>query len=99
MGADFGGISYGRRQRHGRSERAAAPEAGEGWRGGRDRIGRDRRSPALCLEGQEKAQALGSSAAVPFFEPHQLIVIAVGRIGGVKLRFEFSAAVQIIASN
>src|SRR2546430_6964534 len=52
------------------------------------------RSPALRLEGQEEAARLASFAPVPFFEPHQLIVIAVRRVGRVQLGGERLASRQ-----
>ena len=49
---------------------------------------------SLRLQGQEEAAPLSSCAAVPFFKPHQLIVIAIGRVGWVELGSKRLAARQ-----
>ena len=49
---------------------------------------------ALRLQGQEEAAPLSSCAAVPFFQPHQLVIIAIGRVSWVELGRKRLAARQ-----
>src|SRR6185369_7589912 len=79
-----------RRQRR-TGGKGTAGQAGQGQRRRRDWIGSNRRGAALCVQGEEETP-LGSFAAVPFFQPHQLIIVAIRRVGRVQLGGEGFAA-------
>ena len=81
------------------ADEQTAQQAGQGRGCRRHRLGRDCRGVALRVQDQEEAEALESSfAAVPFFEPHQLIVIAVGRVSRIELGGERLVSRQPFAS-
>ena len=89
------GNAHDRQERRSRQGRRGAPrQACEGRRRGRHRLGGDRRRTALRLQGQAEEEVLASSPAIPFFQPHELVVVAPGRVGGIELGGEGLAAGQ-----
>ena len=81
-----------------RDRQSDASNAGRNWskRASRWASARRRSSPRCSTRPRSrKSRAADASfAAVPFFQPHQLIVIAIGRVGRIELRGERLAAGQ-----